>query len=302
MSERGRPVVVGADGGGTDSAAVRWAARLAQRLGRELVVVHASEPEALAARAAGAGAPDVTALLEAEEERADQVREEAARLGESVGVPVRLDVQRASPLRALLEHEDEACAIVVGTGRKGVLEEFVLGTTSIGVAAHATCPVVVINPEVDVDGLDHGVIGVAVDGSADSRAAARVAMDYAGGTGSRVVAITTWYLEVVDGYVVTEPDSPEWRRVEEDRMAMLEDTFAGLRRSHAHVPLELSVRRGPVLSTLLEASEGLDLMVMGSRGMGSVRGRLLGSVSQRLMRTAQVPVMVVTRPQDRRQG
>ncbi|MGC5584321.1 universal stress protein [Ornithinimicrobium sp. W1679] len=299
MSEQGRPVVVGADGGGTDSAAVRWAARLAERLHRELVVVHASEPEALAARAAGAGAPDVTALLEAEEERADLIRQQTEELGAATGVEVRLDVHRSSPVRALLEHEATACAIVVGTGRKGVLEEFVLGTTSIGVAAHATCPVVVINPEVDVDSLDRGVVGVAVDGSEDSRAAARVALDYAGATGASVLALTTWYLEVVDGYVVTEPDSPEWRQLEAERAAVLESALAGPMRTHPDVPVELSVRRGPVLSTLLEASADVDLMVMGSRGMGSFRGRLLGSVSQRMMRAAGVPVMVVTRPRDR---
>lgn len=299
MSEQGRPVVVGADGGGTDSSAVQWAARLAQRLRRELVVVHASEPEALAARAAGAGAPDVTALLEAEEERADLIRSETEELGATAGVEVRLDVHRSSPVKALLEHEDTACAIVVGTGRKGALEEFVLGTTSIGVAAHATCPVVVINPEVDVDTLDRGVVGVAVDGSGDSRAAARVALDYAAATGSAVLALTTWYLEVVDGYVVTEPDSPEWRQLEAERAAMLEEALAGPRKAHPDVPVELSVRRGPVLSTLLQACPGVDLMVMGSRGLGSFRGRLLGSISQRMMRSAPVPVMVVTRPREK---
>lgn len=293
-TNEGRPVVVGSDGGGTDGAAVRWAAQHARTTGRKLVVVHASEPEALAARAAGAGAPDITTLLEAEEVRVEQIRERVAALGAELGIEASLSVERGSPVRALLEHQDEASILVVGTGRKGALEEFVLGTTSIGVAAHATIPVVVVNPEVDVDALTHGRVGVAVDGSDDSVVAARAAVEYADKVGKRLVALTTWYLEVVDGYVVTEPDSPEWRAIEAERRQMLQDALAPALEKHPDVQVEQLVRRGPVVGTIVDVARELDLVVMGSRGMGGLRGRLLGSVSQRVMRTAPCPVAVIT--------
>lgn len=297
MSQQsGRPVVVGADGGGTDGPALRWAARYASVTGRPLLAVHASEPEALAARAAGAGAPDITVLLEAEDVRAENVRTVVAELTEELGIEATAVLERGSPVRALLEHQEEAALIVVGTGRKGALEEFVLGTTSIGVAAHATIPVVVLNPEVDVDTLTRGRIAVAIDGSKDSEAAARAAMAYAAETGSAVTAITAWYLEVVDGYVVTEPDSPEWKQIERDREALLEDVLRPSREEHPDVEVELSVRRGPIVGTLREAGKDLDLIVVGSRGRGSLAGRLLGSVSQRVMRSATCPVMVATAP------
>lgn len=291
-----RPVVVGADGGGTDGPALRWAAWYASRTGRPLLAVHASEPEALAARAAGAGAPDITALLEAEDVRGENVRTAVSQLAAEMGIEASAVIERGSPVRALLEHQDEAELFVVGTGRKGVLEEFVLGTTSIGVAAHATVPVVVLNPEVDVDALTAGRIIVAIDGSQDSLAAARAAMAHAAATGSAVTAVTAWYLEVVDGYVVTEPDSPEWKQIEHDRRVMLEDVLRPARAQHPDVEVELSVRRGPIVGTLREAGQDVDLIVVGSRGRGSFAGRLLGSVSQRVMRSASCPVMVVTAP------
>lgn len=297
MSEHvGRSVVVGADGGGTDGSALRWAARHAGRTGLDLLVVHASEPEALAARAAGAGAPDITALLEAEDARAETVRSSVSRLALEMGVRATTVVERGSPVRALLRHQDEAALLVVGTGRKGALEEFVLGTTSIGVTAHATVPVVVLNPEVDVDALTSGRIAVAVDGSPDSRAAARAAVAHAAVTGATVAAVTAWYLEVVDGYVVTEPESPEWQQIEQERRALVEDVLRQPRQEHPDVPVDLVVRRGPIVSTLTHAARGLDLIVLGSKGRGSFAGRLLGSVSQRVMRGAQCPVMVVTSP------
>lgn len=43
------------------------------------------------------------------------------------------------------------------------------------------------------------------------------------------------------------------------------------------------------------AREGLDLLVLGSRGFGPLRRVLLGSVSSELVREAPWPVMVVPR-------
>lgn len=295
-NEKLRPVVVGADGGGTDGPALRWAALHASRTGRPLVLVHASEPEALAARAAGAGAPDITALLEAEDARADNVRAAAARLAEEFDIEATATVERGSPVRALLEHQDEAAMLVVGTGRKGALEEFVLGTTSIGVAAHSHIPVVVLNPEIDVDALTSGRVAVAIDGSRDSEEAAKAAVAYAAETGATLAAVTAWYLEVVNGYVVTEPESPEWQQIERDRRTMLEDVLRPWLKEHPDVKVDYVVRRGPIVSTLTDAAADLDLIVVGSRGRGSFAGRLLGSVSQRVMRGARCPVMVATAP------
>lgn len=290
-----RPVVVGSDGGGTDSAALQWAARHAQQTGSPLRVVHASEPEVLAARAADTGPAAVAALLEAEEQLRERVRTVVAELGEQLGIATEVVLERDSPLRALLAQQDDARVIVVGTGRKGALEEFVLGTTSIGVAAHATCPVVVINPDVEIASLDRGRIGVAVDGSADSILGARTAVEYAAAIGSSVVAVNTWFLEMKDGYVITEPDSPQWAELVAEREAMVNEALADVRAAHPDVPVEVDIRRGPVVSVLREFSENVDLLVMGSRGRGAFTGRLLGSVSQRLLRASVCPVLVVTR-------
>lgn len=291
-----RPVVVGANGDATDTAALQWAAQHAGECGRPLVVVHASEPEALAARAAGAGAPDITVLLEAEEARGQTVHEAVAQLAAEHQIDTSVAIERGSPVRQLLERQDEAALLVVGTGRKGALEEFVLGTTSISVVAHASIPVVVVNPAVEVSALRHGVVGVAVDGSPDSAAAARAALAYAAETGRRVLALTAWYLEVVDGYVVTEPDSPEWATIEAERLAMLTEALAPARADFPDVEVELSVRRGPIVGILRALSAELDLLVVGSRGRGAFSGRLLGSVSQKVMRNATCPVLVATAP------
>lgn len=287
-----RPIVVGSAGDGTDDPALEWAVRLAATSGADLIVVHASEPESLAARMAGAEVMAVTAVLEAETQTVSALEQSVTNLAEQHGVNARLQAGRGSAVAALLEHQDEAALIVVGTGRKGSVQEFILGSTSLGVSAHATCPVAVVNPGVDVASLTHGRVGVAVDGSRDSARAARAALALADITDAEVTALSTWFLEVVDGYVVTEPDSPEWIRIEAERQEAMDRALADAVQRHPDVPVEKVVHRGPVVPTLREAAKGWDVLVMGSRGMGSVQGRLLGSVSQRLMRSAPCPVII----------
>lgn len=52
---------------------------------------------------------------------------------------------------------------------------------------------------------------------------------------------------------------------------------------------------GPVTSSLREAAgdEDAALLVIGSRGLGPIRGAISGSVSREVLRRAPVPVVVV---------
>jgi nucleotide-binding universal stress UspA family protein len=61
------------------------------------------------------------------------------------------------------------------------------------------------------------------------------------------------------------------------------------------VPVEAEALVGDPAEVLRDFSEGLDLLVVGSRGYGPLRAVLLGSVSRRLMTEAHCPVIVVPR-------
>jgi nucleotide-binding universal stress UspA family protein len=61
------------------------------------------------------------------------------------------------------------------------------------------------------------------------------------------------------------------------------------------VPVEAETLVGDPAGILRDFSEGLDLLVVGSRGYGPLRAVLLGSVSRRLMTEAHCPVIVVPR-------
>jgi nucleotide-binding universal stress UspA family protein len=66
----------------------------------------------------------------------------------------------------------------------------------------------------------------------------------------------------------------------------------------AGVPFEIEVASGDPAHTLIDILEnfGCDMVVMGARGMGTLRSALLGSVSHEVLHAAQVPVLVVKQP------
>lgn len=285
-------VVVGVDVPETSGDAVRWAARAAQVHGVPLTMVHAVE--GVAGLPSGVvGAEDTTTrdLLQATTEAqttlddaVDAVREEFPDLEVN---PVEIV---GDNVKSLLAHQDDAL-LVVGTGRRNSLSELILGSTSLGVAMHAKSPVAVVPP--GSSGREpHGVITVAVDGSADSAVAARIACLEARTRRARVVAVNTWGLEVVDGFVVTESDAEQFQAIQQRQSDLVERALAGARRDYPDVEIDVDVVHGRVIATLVDRAAASDLLVMGSRGLGGFSGKLLGSVSQRVLRQAACPVII----------
>jgi nucleotide-binding universal stress UspA family protein len=56
---------------------------------------------------------------------------------------------------------------------------------------------------------------------------------------------------------------------------------------------EKIVLGNPAQVIIEEAKEGYDLVVIGNRGLGTVEGWVMGSVSQRVVRHAPCPVLVI---------
>ena len=75
--------------------------------------------------------------------------------------------------------------------------------------------------------------------------------------------------------------------------AVLDEVLQKLDKTKLKVRMEL--REGPEAESILKAAESsqADLIVMGTRGLGAVKGMLVGSVSRKVIHLAACPVMVV---------
>ena len=137
-------------------------------------------------------------------------------------------------------------------------------------------------------------IGVAFDGSPESRAALERAATLAARLGARLRVLTVVVPAVASPVmhpgVYTGQAPPEPERV----------IAAGREAAEAAAPAVAaeSVRLdGDPAAELVRACEdGLDLLVVGSRGYGPLTRVLLGSVSRRVVGEAPCPVIVVRRP------
>lgn len=133
-----------------------------------------------------------------------------------------------------------------------------------------------------------GRVVVGVDGSAPAQAALRWALEEA--------RVHHWTLEVVHAQFARRPFLdlyPDLERAEEEVLD------SALRQAHEQapdVPVTSSLYEPPAASALLAASEGADLLVVGSRGLGGVKALTLGSVSSECVRRARCPVVVIRRP------
>ena len=67
----------------------------------------------------------------------------------------------------------------------------------------------------------------------------------------------------------------------------------------SHVPVELSIRAGDPVREITGYARGqaVDLIVLGTHGRGPVAHMIMGSVAERVVRTAPCPVLTVRQPQ-----
>jgi len=251
----------------------------------------------------------VAAVGELSTADAERVVEDVSGIGANSQVTVRTRVSSARPRVAILEAAEDVDADVVAMGRHGHtnLGERLLGGVTERVLRTTDRPVLTV-PGAGGGLGDYEDVLVTSDGSDAARAAVRPGTDLASTYGA-----TLHLLSVVD--VVREAGAFNAGGVDqayvddlvEDAASDL-DVFAaaceealddGRGDADAHgddaVAIEQSVRTGTPSAEIAAYVEdaGVDLVAMASTGQGSLTGQLLGSTTDRVVRTVDVPVLVV---------
>lgn len=218
----------------------------------------------------------------------------------TTGSEIVVDTQlvEGQPHEAITEYATEIGSdlIVMGRhGRSGVRERL-LGTVTDRVLRHTSVPVLTV-PGEDSESATGGTyanILLTTDGSENAEQAAPYGEDIA-----QHFEATLHLLNVVD--VQAEAGAFSAGGVSEDFIERLEtegqETIDRLAQhiDDADVTVQESVVRGTSDEAIAAytAENGIDLIVMASEGESNLASQSLGSVTDRVLRTVDVPVLVV---------
>jgi len=134
---------------------------------------------------------------------------------------------------------------------------------------------------------------VPTDASESAQRALMIALDLAKEFGSRIVLLHVVYTPEAMGYTLSSGIAVPQEEISIYGREALTTALAGI--DTGDVPIEKKQKPGHPATAILEEIENgaFDLVVMGSRGYGSIAGSLLGSVSQRVLSKTECPVMIV---------
>jgi nucleotide-binding universal stress UspA family protein len=283
-------IVVAVDGSAASNAAASWAARDAAMRNVPLTVVHAVATPT----ATWPPVPYPDSLVVGLEDDGKKAIMHAMQIAEDAmpadgKVSIGRELVYSTPALALIKMSDEAEMVVVGSSGRGLLARGVLGSVSSTVVRHANCPVAVVRDEELADAPQAPVL-VGIDGSPASELATAIAFDEASRRGVDLMALHAWSDIAVS--VLPEAD---WSSLEAEAHRSLAESLAGWQERYPDVTVHRLVVRDRPARQLAEKSQSAQLVVVGSHGRGGLTGMLLGSVSNAVLHSVQIPV-IVARP------
>jgi nucleotide-binding universal stress UspA family protein len=277
-------VLVGVDGSTDSNTAVGWAAAYAAAHRRPLTLVH------------GAGAPVETempfdleearqALMAAGQSVIDRGR--CLALAVSPRLDIREPLEAGDPRPLLVDEAAEGYLLVVGSRGHGASPNLLLGSVSMALAAHVTCPVVVVRTAQPED--SSGPVVVGVDGAQDSSDALTFAFELADDQRRP--------LEIVhaagESWLFPAPDAAPAEDITADWELLMAESVAGYAEKFPDVVVTTRVAQGSAAAALVVASRYVAIVVVGERGGSALSRRLVGSMSRSVLEHAACTVAVV---------
>ncbi|MEU8662196.1 universal stress protein [Actinoplanes philippinensis] len=279
-------IVVATDGTESSRAAVRWAAREADRRGAALRVTHVLDWEWAETRYEfGTGR-----FSEARKAAEGIARGGVALAHETVpGLPAEIDVLVGNPAARLLAEAGDADLLVLGSRGRGGFASLLLGSVSQRVAVHAMSPVVVVRGRGDVT---EGPVAVGFDESPTAERVLLTAFEQAAARRTGLAVIRTHLPAIpvyVAGFTAVDVITPEQ---DADERRRLEEQLAPWREKYPDVAVDALLSHDSPAAVLSGVSHGAQLVVVGSHGHSTLAGTLLGSTGLQLLHHADCPVLL----------
>ncbi|MDN5920367.1 MAG: universal stress protein, partial [Pseudonocardia sp.] len=281
-------VVVAVDDAGTAADAVDWASAEAATRKCPLRIVHAFHPPPPDPY----GVASATDNLLTTRATAEMVLRNAAARAHSIAsdIEVTTTALHGTPSRTLLSEATGARLLVLGSRARHGLRGLLTRSVSIHLAAHASCPVVIVRPPPSMDAPGWSPPRVVVGVDTTDSSALGFAFRAAHQRGLPLFAVRAW---TPDRPADLEGVSGPTPLAELLARRTLERALEHRRPEFPDVPVHTALLRGDPAQALIDQSHGAALLAIGTRGHGHLAGTMLGSVTQTVLRHGHSPLAVV---------
>ena len=199
-----------------------------------------------------------------------------------VGLPaLQVEVTDEPPAEALCQRSEDAEITVLGAHGHSALPGILLGSVPLHVTAHGRGRIVVVRGRWKAVNGPAGPIVAGVDGSSASQQALPLACEEA--------ALRQVPVEAVCALADAPGTLGEARKIEEE----FDHEITCQEKAHQDVTVTRRVDAGSPRTSLLTASSGAQLVVVGARGRGGFRNLVLGSVAEAMLYYSPCPVAIV---------
>ncbi|WP_436346031.1 universal stress protein [Natronorubrum sp. FCH18a] len=254
-----------------------------------------------------------TDVVDTLEQEGEGIVSDAAELAADRGASVTTHVVQGNPKEVVVDFitgnvsdqrsngsEDAAASsvefdlVVMGVhGRRG-LGEYILGSVTDHVVNRSPVPVLTVRAADDASQTyPYANVLIPTDGSVHAKAAVELGASVAGRHGA-----TVHLLSVMDEL----PEIPDAEsaglpaQLEENLQTVLDEEAARAERAGADdVTTAIEIGSVPREVVAYAEAEGIDLVVMGTHGRTGIDRHLLGSFTERVIRTSPVPVLTTCR-------
>jgi nucleotide-binding universal stress UspA family protein len=292
------PVVVGVDGSENACDAVRWAAHEAIIRNASLRIVSVAPSVTLPVLYlpvtpdyCGALTDNARANIAVAADVAGTVAKD-----DQVDLTVVTDVLRGDPVRQLVESSSDASILALGLRGSHHAPLGAIGSIPWALTSRSHCPIAVINEHgrriLNAGRHEPPTVVVGVDSREHSGRILAHGFREAAIRGATLRAVHVWdYLEV--DFAADPLRELTWTEGRHGESVEFTELLGAYSVDYPDVVVEqVVVDTRPYLG-LVQAAEHADLLVVGSRGRGTMASITLGSTSHRLLTAAPCPLLVI---------
>ncbi|WP_248910226.1 universal stress protein [Halocatena marina] len=292
-------IVIAVDGSDEARRAAQYGLRLAQVFDATVDVLSVVERKALWLTET----PDEKTQLR---EQGENALTEVGEIASELGYPISTELTEGKPTVQISEYADEQDSDLIVLGRQGLtgLGRRLLGGVTEQVLSRSDVPVLVV-PDIDHKGkteIDYSRVLITTDGSKNAEVAIPHGIEITRRYDSNVHVLNVVDLQAAGGVFNAGGLEKEFiERLDARGQEAVDSVADKIEESDSDLTVKTAVKQ---MASFERTAAGvceyveenkIDFIIMGSHGRSNLERQLLGSVASTVLRTVDVPVLVIKR-------